>query len=143
MDSIRKHSKGFTLIELMVTVAIVAILAAIAYPSYRNQIRKSNRAVAKSTLMTYAQSLERCFTQNATYAGCVTVITNSSTFDSGKNLYAVSITPTVLTTTYTITATAQNGQADDTDCWTFSLTSAGQQTAKTKTNVDNSNNCWR
>lgn len=58
---------GFTLIELMFVVAIVAILLALAYPSYVDQVRKARRADATSTLMDRAQVLERCFSRLNTY----------------------------------------------------------------------------
>lgn len=57
-----KNSKGFTLIEAMITVAIIGIIAAIAYPSYLDSVRRSNRAEAKTELMDIAQRLQRCYT---------------------------------------------------------------------------------
>lgn len=62
---IRKN--GFTLIELMVAVAIVGILSAIAIPSYQESMRKSRRADAESVMLSIANSMERYFTQNNTY----------------------------------------------------------------------------
>lgn len=56
-----KNSKGFTLIEAMITVAIIGIIAAIAYPSYLDSVRRSNRAEAKTELMDIAQRLQRCY----------------------------------------------------------------------------------
>lgn len=64
-----KQQRGFTLIELMIVVAIVAILAAVAWPSYQNQIRSTNRADAQGALLGLAQAMERHFTQNGTYNG--------------------------------------------------------------------------
>jgi type IV pilus assembly protein PilE len=64
-------SKGFTLIELMITVAIIGILAAIALPSYQNYVRQSNRAVAKAILYENAQFMERFYTQNNQYIAAV------------------------------------------------------------------------
>jgi type IV pilus assembly protein PilE len=61
------RKKGFTLIELMVAVAIVGILAAIAIPSYQESMRKSRRADAQSALLNIANAMERYFTQNNTY----------------------------------------------------------------------------
>jgi prepilin-type N-terminal cleavage/methylation domain-containing protein len=64
-------SAGFTLIELMITVALVGILAAIAVPSYQNYVRQSNRAVAKSLLYENAQFMERFYSQNNQYDATV------------------------------------------------------------------------
>jgi type IV pilus assembly protein PilE len=58
---------GFTLIELLIVVAIMSLIAAVAIPSYSNQIRKNNRAVAKSRLAQAAQLLERFYSDNSTY----------------------------------------------------------------------------
>ena len=59
--------KGFSLIELVIAVAIVGILAAIAYPTYQEQVRKGKRTDATSSLLELAQRLERCYTQNNAY----------------------------------------------------------------------------
>lgn len=67
MEKIHSRVKGFTLIELMITVAIIAIIAAIAYPSYQNSIVKSNRTEAKACLLELAQFMERFYTQNGRY----------------------------------------------------------------------------
>ncbi len=61
------NHRGFTLIELMIVVAVVGILAAIAYPSYQEQVRKSRRADGAAVLMQNAQFLERFFTENGRY----------------------------------------------------------------------------
>ncbi|MFI3186333.1 MAG: prepilin-type N-terminal cleavage/methylation domain-containing protein, partial [Methylococcaceae bacterium] len=58
----KQSQAGFTLIELMVTVAIVGILAAIAYPSYQDSVRKSRRADASGALLGLANAMERHFT---------------------------------------------------------------------------------
>ena len=59
--------KAFTLIELMIVVAIVGILAGIAYPSYQDSVRKSRRADAKAALMGFANAMERHYTENNNY----------------------------------------------------------------------------
>ena len=61
------NQKGFTLIEVMIVVAIIGILAAVAYPSYVDSIRKGKRAEARAALMNLLQQQERYFTQNNTY----------------------------------------------------------------------------
>src|SRR5687767_2012843 len=69
----RRKQSGITLIELMITVGIVAILTAIAYPSYRQQVLRGNRTEAKAELMEASQELEKCFTRFGAYnsANCV------------------------------------------------------------------------
>lgn len=126
--------RGFTLIELMVTVSIVAILAAIAYPAYTSQVQKSRRADAKVALVSAAQTLERCFTENNSYAhaSCVTAVPNSWTLPQGTYTIAVSNRAAA---TYTLTATATGVQAGDTRCAAFTL---NQANTKTATNSD----CW-
>ena len=63
----RPYSSGMTLVELLVVVTIVSILAGIAYPTYRNQVLKSNRTEAKVELMRRVQALEKCFTRYRQY----------------------------------------------------------------------------
>lgn len=67
--SSRRTSAGFTLIELMIAVAIIAILAAIAIPSYQNYMTQTRRTEAQAALMAFAQAMERFYTQNNTYIG--------------------------------------------------------------------------
>ncbi len=67
-SSSARRAAGFTLIEMMITVGIVAILAAIAYPMYTDQMRKGRRAEARAALMNLLQQQERYHTQNNTYA---------------------------------------------------------------------------
>jgi type IV pilus assembly protein PilE len=135
--SIEKLTKGFTLVEMMIVVAIIGILAAIAYPSYMTSIRKSNRAEAKTELSDVAQRLQRCFTANGSYtaAGCpvyTQLTTGASNITSrGRGFYLITAAfPTA--TSYTLTATANLAPqtADNTgvDCRVLTLTHLGVQT---------------
>lgn len=132
-------NKGITLLELMITVAIIAIIAGVAYPSYRSQVLKSNRTEAKVALMRAAQEFERCYTHVRTYVGCAGVQIGATP----NNLYVIANaagSPTA--NAFTLTATPQGPQADDDDCARFTVTQATRTAARS----DDSNNsaaCWR
>jgi type IV pilus assembly protein PilE len=129
--------KGFTLIELMITVAILGIISAIAYPSYQNAVRKAGRADAKASIMEIAQKLERCYTTYGDYSVAVANCGLTATTASAENKY--SIVATLTNTTYSLTATATGQQANDTDCATFTLDNTGR-----KTGTDaNGTKCWK
>jgi type IV pilus assembly protein PilE len=105
--------KGFTLIELVIVVAILGILVAIAVPQYNQYRLRSNRAEARATLVEAAQTAERFFVRNNTYVGAAGG--DNIPAQSPHSLYAITFNaPTA--TTFTITATPQGGQAGDTDC---------------------------
>lgn len=116
---------GFTLIELMVVVAIAGILAAIAYPNYMDYVRKGNRTDARATLLQTSQVLERCFTQYSAYnnAGCT--VLNGGTVDSPERLYTVGVVSDATTYTLTATPVAGRAQAADAKCATLTLNNLG------------------
>lgn len=124
-------SRGFTLIELMIVIAIVAILTAIAVPLYTNQVEKTRRADAVSSLMATAQQLERCFTRNSDYtnASCP-----SGTFPSEDEFYEITVTST--STTYDLTAAPQGSQSGD-DCASFELDHLGNRNS-----TGTADRCW-
>ncbi|GAB2526025.1 type IV pilin protein [Microbulbifer agarilyticus] len=133
---------GFTLIELMIVVAIIGIISAIAYPSYMESVRKSNRADAKATLNDVAHRLQRCFTTYSAYdnANCSVATTlDGGTIASAEGMYSVSAT-TLTATTYTLTAApvAGTSQAADTKCGSLTLTNAGIRNASGPYGAD----CW-
>ncbi|WP_375122151.1 type IV pilin protein [Variovorax sp. WS11] len=71
INQTRRRQRGFTLIEVMIVVAIVAILSAIAYPSYLESVRKSKRAEARAQLMEAAQYMQRFYSQNDSFISSV------------------------------------------------------------------------
>lgn len=132
---ILKKTRGFTLIELMIVVAIVAILAAVAIPSYQQYIQKSRRVDAKETLTRMAALQERFFFQNSAYT---TDINDLGGETSPEGWYRITM-PVVTDSTFTIIATAiAPPQSNDTRCRSFSIDQALRQTA---TGTD-SDNCW-
>lgn len=114
--------RGFTLIELLIAVAIVAILAAIAYPTYTNTVRKARRAEARSLLLEIAARQEQFFSSQApnTYANTVDQLGYANPQPSEGGWYTVAITAST-----DIGGGACNGTAAD-PCVTFTLTAARQ-----------------
>lgn len=131
-----RGSAGFSLIELMVVVAIVAVLTAIAVPSYQEQVRKSRRAQAKADLVEYAQMAERFFTVNNTYAGFAVPVAQSPREAGSTARYTLATATTA--TTFTLTATATGAQASD-RCGNLSITNTGQ---KARTGSAPLRDCW-
>lgn len=102
------HNKGFTLIELMIVIAVVGVLAAIAYPSYQNYVVKTKRANMMADLQNMASQIESKKMMHGSYANIpantLNAITSSLSGDS-QGLYTVAISPSPLTRQWTLTAT--------------------------------------
>lgn len=134
-------ARGFTLMELMVVVAIIGILAAVAWPSYQDSVRKSRRSEAKATLTDLATRQEQYFNDNKTYTTDPAVLGRPLRAGNltPEGFYTVRITPGAagIGTSYVITASTAGVQVSDTRCATFTLDSTG---ARTSTPAGNT--CW-
>ncbi|MDB5761354.1 MAG: type pilin protein [Herminiimonas sp.] len=142
-------SRGFSLIELMIVVAILAMLAAIEYPSYQESIRKTKRAEGGAALMQLMQQQERYYSQNNTYVAFSAAAPNGFKWFSGN---------TAATSSYEISAAAcqddtirncvmltakpgtknVNSRYTDDACMSLTLTSTGIKAA-----AGNAVNCWQ
>jgi len=128
-------NQGFTLIELIIVVAIIGILAAIAYPSYQDSVRKSRRADAKEVLLEGAQWMERFFTENYRYDQNKASTAISSLFptnltaspkDGATKYYDISFNPAATQNAFTLRATPKSTGGQDKDpCGALTLTNTG------------------
>ena len=125
-----KKQHGYNLVELMIVVAIIGVIAAIAYPSYTEQVRKSRRADCAGAVTSLGSSMERYFTVNNTYLGAAdggddtgepAIYATQCPVDGGTATYNLTISAATAST-YTVQAAPTGAQAKD-KCGTLTLTS--------------------
>lgn len=154
MTGTAKRSQGFTLIEMMIIVVIVAILAGIAMNSYQNSVLKTKRKAALGALYTLVAEQEEHFINNKGYATDLTNLGYGATgasadpyyindqgdgSDSSNGSYKITFA-SATTSAFTLTATPINSQANDTQCAALSITSSG---SKSVTGSLPANDCFR
>ena len=146
--------RGFTLIELMITVVIVAILAAVALPAFMDQIRKGRRSDAVQTLAQVQQAQERYRANNTSYGTHFIVVSGqlagvgvvgdanaAASFTTSSGYYTVTL-PASGSGGYTATATAVSSQASDSKCTSLSVVVAGGNATYGATGSSTANQCW-
>jgi type IV pilus assembly protein PilE len=132
----RKYMHGITLMELMIVVVIVGILAAVAYPNYREFAARAKRNEARAALLQIATNQERFYLQNNTFTTDMVALgfpNDPFTTDSGS--YTVSV-GAADATYFTATATFLLGDTESTKCLTFTIDGRGAKTSTPDTD------CW-
>ena len=132
------RSAGFTLVELMIVVVIMAILAGISIGGYRQYVRRANRVDATSALLRLSAAEERFYLQNNHYATTAGELRDPppaglGTADTERGLYALDVAPSpdgaIAGYVATATASSDQSQRDDDDCRIFSIDQSGQRSA--------------
>lgn len=134
-----KKQAAFTLIEVMIVVAIVGILAAIAYPSYQDHVLRSNRAAATACLMELSQFMERTYTQNMRYNPANIQLPGMQCRNDLANRYTFALAA-VAERTYRLSAAPATVQSDG--CGTLLLTHTGQKGANGGFTAADVDRCW-
>lgn len=139
----KRKQLGVTLLELMLVVGLVALIAAIAVPSYRGYITRAQRTDATAALLRIAAAQEKFYLQNNTYTNNLTSLGVANT---EHGWYSLNMNSTASATGFTATATALTGsrQFRDSDCRSFTIAETGQRGAKKSDGTtDNTETCWR
>ncbi|MEG3755479.1 type IV pilin protein [Psychromonas arctica] len=132
----KNKTKGFTLIELLIAVAIIGILASIAYPSYKGVLEKTRRQEAIRTLLEASQLMESYYSMNLDYSGAISSakVTNFTVSDEFSEYYGLTGAATAATFTLSAAPLSTGAQSED-ECGTLTITHTGSTGA-------DASDCW-
>mgnify|MGYP001817422466 CR=1 FL=1 len=149
MDNQAKRAAGFTLIELMIAIAVVAIIMTVALPSYEGHTLRTKRSLAKAELLKIMARQEQFFLNNRVYSTTLAPLGFADPYviDADTNMVAAASTDRIYSisfasssaTAYQLQAVPQLRQAKDTSCGTLRITSTG---VKSITGGGSTNSCW-
>jgi len=147
-----RKNGGFTLIEMMIVIVVVAVLVGIALPAYQGQVIKTKRALGRGELLDIMARQEQYFVNNRQYAVSLASLgsTNPYAIDtegnevattSGNAIYTIQLatSPAPTTTSYTLEAVPKGAQTKDTLCGTMTITSTG---VKSSGGTGTTSDCW-
>jgi type IV pilus assembly protein PilE len=144
-----QRQKGFTLVELMIVVAIIGILSALVFPSYQRYVMRSGRSEGQAKLMEVMQAQERFYSQNQTYTANLgvgglaypNVAANAAapSEQARYNVTSAACAGGTIATCVILSAAPQGSQANDTECGTITLNSKG---TKTEGGTGTVSTCW-
>jgi len=132
----KKKTDGFTLIEILIAVAIIGILASIAYPSYQGILENTRRQEAVRTLLEASQLMESHYSMNLDYSGAIsgTKLTNFTVSDEFSEYYGLTGVATASTFTLSAVPLSTGTQSED-ECGTLTITHTGSTGA-------DASDCW-
>ncbi len=122
-----RKMRGITLLELLIVVVIVGIMAAIAYPNYRDFAARAKRTEAKAILLEIAQNQERFYLQNSRYGTLSELGYTGDTIETDTQSYDVTINPPPDASNFTAVATYKLGGSEAGKCLTFTIDGRGSQ----------------
>jgi|SRR5574344_125370 type IV pilus assembly protein PilE len=140
----KRNAQGFTLIEMLIVIAIISILGTIAIQGYRSYIVAARRSAVQQELVKATNILENCYSLNQTYMNCLSSTNNLTDFlaSSDSSGYYVDGGSEITQNNFTLRVTATNAQnGDDSACKNLGINRTGRKLSETDYDVHD-NNCW-
>lgn len=137
-------ARGFSLMELVIVIAVIGLLAAIAIPNYSEYVKRGHRTAVRGALLDTAQWLERVRTEHSSYAARgATLPVGAQSPRSGTAVYTLALDPAPTATTYRLVATpVAGGPMGTDDCGVFTIDQSGATSAGGESSGPRFERCW-